>query len=530
MKRAILLISTMFGLMFTFLSCKKNEKDQFRYMLMKGYSKSELITTLEGAYKELYKSDFIYTLVNIENDKNSIIKISTEYGCEIAFIFEKEKLIKYTLLKNENNRFNWIINIIGNIENSSNNVGSIGNDVFTKIVGSTIDNPIEVPVNILECDSLGWFYGHFGKTIKKSKDLINWQDVITINELNSNTSMLGFKLLANNELLILDAPIRDNSNLNNDKYGKWYVTTNGMMSYHLVHANGNRYLTNVMSWGIELAPGKILISEYGNSENTFSYDPKWKYGNKANAVKIWQSRDNGLTWDILVDLNNLKELFPGDGNLHIHGLHYDNNWNRLWVTTGDGAALKKSNRKLIWTDDFVNWKGIELTQYYWPQIIAEAGSPYDNLQGLSMYSNNDVLLIGSDCWRNGLFKVSKKDRDKIVLEDAYSSSTIKTDITHFTGRMKHFSNSPIFIPFARGDSATPIGKANRTAKLVATFDGTNFFEVWKDEESNIMGEFNFNIFQNNGNYYFTNKTSSGKMYIRKFSIETISSQPTIPSP
>ena len=355
---------------------------------------------------------------------------------------------------------------------------------------------------ILAVDKYGVCYGvRNNNIIVKSEDIgVTWVDLLTIPTQNK----ISFIYCTNdNELLLLEDTYRDDANLLNDRLGGIWKTNNNKTNATKVHTLLNRYQSFQPSWCIEIVDSTIYYSEYGNSYDTQSYDPSWNKGTKGDAVRVWKSNNNGDTWNLLVNLNDLTGLYPNDGNLHIHSIHWDSYWNRLWLTSGDWGASAKSNKKLIWTDDQVSWKGIELSNYFNGGFQGSVMTPYENLQGLSMFSTNDFLLIGSDNWHNAIFRVNKRKKDDIILDLAFETSPIVNDIVYFTGRMKKLDNLPIFIQLGRGDAETQEGKDNQHPRIIATYNGFDFKEVWSDISVLSASDLTFQFFKIQGSYYFT---------------------------
>ena len=355
---------------------------------------------------------------------------------------------------------------------------------------------------IYAVDKYGVCYGvRNNKIIVKSEDAgVTWIDLLTISTLNK----ISFIYCTNdNELLLLEDTYRDDANLSNDRLGGIWKTSSNKTVVTKVHTLLNRYQSFQPSWCIEIVDSTIYYSEYGNSYDTQSYDPSWNKGTKGDAVRVWKSNNNGDTWNLLVNLNDLTSLYPADGNLHIHAIHWDSYWNRLWLTSGDWGAAAKSNKKLIWTDDQVSWKGIELSNYFNGGFQGSVMTPYENLQGLSMFSTNDFLLIGSDNWHNAIFRVNKRKKDDISLDVAFETSPIVNDVVYFTGRMKKLDNLPIFIQLGRGDAETQEGRDNQHPRIIATYNGFDFKEVWSDISVLTASDFTFQFFKIQGSYYFT---------------------------
>lgn len=346
-----------------------------------------------------------------------------------------------------------------------------------------IINKKEITTAVYDVAPSGDMYSVNGKNILKSSDLgSTWTIHSTVLEANN---LYWVFVIGNGELLAFDRTIRGSTPAE-DLIGGVFTSSNNQTTWTKTMNYRNRYIHLEPVWCFEQDGSNLYISEYGNSPSSLtSNDPSWSLGTKADANQIWKSSDFGASWFKYAKLSELVELFPQTGGLvgylHIHAIHFDQYWKRLWVTTGDGSNSSKSNKKLCWTDDGISWSGIELSGYYNGTPNSAANTAYENLQGLSMISTDQVLLIGADCWNNAIFRVNKRKRNEIFLEDAYySSPEIKDDITYFTGRIARYEKSPIFITLGQGDSQTSAAQNSRWPKLIATWDGITFFELWKD--------------------------------------------------
>lgn len=414
---------------------------------------------------------------------------------------ENAKVGKYTAFRNTDIKSGDVVKDYDIISNSQRTLNAL------KILEKrTLSN------NIYSVDQYGICYGvRNNNIIIQSTDAgVTWTDLLTISTLNK----ISFVYCTNDgELLLLEDTYRDDVNLSNDRIGGIWKTSNNKTAASKVHILSNRYQTFQPSWSIEIVDNIIYFSEYGNSYNTTAFDPSWNKGSKADATRIWKSTNNGNSFTLLINLDTLTDLFPVNGGLHVHALHYDRFWDRLWVTTGDGGAAVKSNKKLIWTDDQLNWKGIDLSNYLNGGYQGAALSPYENLQGLSMISTNEYLLLGSDNWHNAIFRVNKRKKDDVSLEVACETSPITNDVVYFTGRMKKIDDLPILIQLGRGDAETTNAQNNQKPRILATYDGFKIKEVWSDLTVNTASDFTFQFFKIKGEYYFTYSNFIVKFYI-----------------
>ncbi len=140
---------------------------------------------------------------------------------------------------------------------------------------------------------------------------------------------------------------------------------------------------------------------------------------------------NGASDDIKVDVPDAKRgrwpqtggIIPadsfswnetGNGNVHVHGVAYDPYYDRIWVTTGDGASLKRRVTGVFYSDDigktwrFVNLSGICSIRKGITQL-------------LSIIPLKDCVLFTTDGNGDGIFSYKRKSKDeKVKLEYVYS--------------------------------------------------------------------------------------------------------------
>lgn len=118
MKKAILLLLVVLGLTTTIFTSCEGDKDPYQYehTIKKGIFKDELISNLQGAYKEIYGKDFLYELEKFQENKNETYRISVKPDGVIDFHFESGKLSNYSLIRNDNKRLDWIFNIMKGVD------------------------------------------------------------------------------------------------------------------------------------------------------------------------------------------------------------------------------------------------------------------------------------------------------------------------------------------------------------------------------------------------------------------------------
>lgn len=228
----------------------------------------------------------------------------------------------------------------------------------------------------------------------------------------------------------------------------------------------NEYLNTIPYWSVDFNANIIYLSEYGGSPIESGI------GTKGDATKLWKSEDYGETWTELYDFKNIVGVIPDQ--LHIHSIHYDKSWGRLWVTTGDNCNETTSSKLLLWSDDNgVTWSKLNLA-FYW----GDTNDPFSNAQGLSMYSTDNFLLMGGDDFQDCIYRVAKNTKDSTPeIERVYKYNPAYNDkITQYTSRWMRLSNGMIVVTLINGDSSP------RRTRLMGTFDGLKWYELWSDSE------------------------------------------------
>lgn len=98
----------------------------------------------------------------------------------------------------------------------------------------------------------------------------------------------------------------------------------------------------------------------------------------------------------------------GNGSRHVHSLCFDEEFDRIWLVTGDDKHLVTG---IYWSDDYGRtWHRKGLLWNY-PDI--DTGGTTQMLQVVSMKS---CVLFGTDGWGNGLFRYNRgrKDEEPVI--------------------------------------------------------------------------------------------------------------------
>lgn len=405
----------------------------------------------------------------------------------------------------------------------------VKNEVYTTGIAPVADVQFtELTFN----DALGTVYpdiidetlmiGHYGKIIK-TRDL----ETGTINSIDVSlyltNNILFIEKIWGDEYLIAEWTVRDelspNNPSENDVIGGYWKTSGGLSgTLTKVIIFKNRYITPKIGWCIDKGvTNELYYTEYGGSSEG-QYDEVGEVGTKGRATCAYRSTDNGSTWTKIFDIELLTDLYPLDGQAHIHSVHFDTVWNRIWITTGDGSGITelktKSNKKLAYSDDYgTTWNAVELANYFNTQTV-DYGTPFDNLQLLQMYSDENVLLAFSDSFNQGIYRVIKRGKNEVpVLENVYKWNEINDAITHYSSQMfRGDATQPIIIA-----AATSGESAEEECMFIATWDGVDFYKYTPVPE---LAKYWIQMsYVGNGKYYMLTKSSPNRSDSRFFTFE-----------
>ncbi|QIG62542.1 hypothetical protein [Sporosarcina phage Lietuvens] len=183
-----------------------------------------------------------------------------------------------------------------------------------------------------------------------------------------------------------------------------------------------------------------------------------EYGNQGKAQKVWLSDDYAKTFTQIFDL---AEYASVPSAAHLHGVMYDKYWDRIWIIYGDGAIDVNDNQGGYYSDD----RGITWTRMH-------VGN-----QLLNMFALEDCVLFFSDSAPNGIYRYERDSKDKQPQIDfVYRTDNDEHFITHLcTSTFRVNDNEPLFMGFktTAGGVLPPF--------VLATYNGLDFFEVWRDE-------------------------------------------------
>lgn len=290
------------------------------------------------------------------------------------------------------------------------------------------------------------YIGRNSYKLRKSSD--DMQTITDIGEFEPD--VCGVRDLDNGELLV------STINLGDVPGALWLSSENQTVWTKVLEASSkNARFAN--EWGMSVYGNIIVVSEYG-SKNA-----------PDNARKVYLSTDYGLTWSEILDIGEVT-------GLHTHGCAYDPYYNRIWVSTGDDTSL------IMYSDDMgATW--VTVSEKY--QVTAIHPMP-------------DCVLFGSDASPNGILRYTRRGKNIIPhIEIAYrvDDSDLITCCCNLVFQ-RRLPDAPVYFSFCND------GVGNKPGFVIATCNGIDFYEVFRDWQSYESGK---------GFLSFLGPTSTGKL-------------------
>ncbi len=213
-----------------------------------------------------------------------------------------------------------------------------------------------------------------------------WTTDATIGVSTSNTGITGVTELANGEIMV--------SFLTNNTPCCYLYRSTGWAAGHST-ATFAKVLTSV---GGSFQPnysghqfgngsnGVMIVAEAGAQTTGGSANAT---ADATRATRVFLSQDFGVTFATVCDLRDYgtAQGFPYPATMHVHGVAYDESWDRLYVLYGDDNGDGKNiagngNSEVVYSDDrgttwtklasFQNWAN---ASGYHGQFIAMSISP-----------------------------------------------------------------------------------------------------------------------------------------------------------
>lgn len=220
---------------------------------------------------------------------------------------------------------------------------------------------------------------------------------------------------------------------------------------------------------------KVLTQQGPDATTSVGLGPSWRefgydaYGTLAFAAEygpkndpsdmaryIYMSEDYGATWRTIFDLADYETT-----GAHCHGVSYDPWWDAIWVTTGDDVSTKgEISGNFVSFDRGATWTRLTGFAHQCTTVIAIAAC---------------VLFVTDNGGPNCIYRIPRTSRDTLAPEIAYTMSTDDAISAYGTQafHLRSMPDAPVLFAMQTDVTAGP-------ALLIASYDGYNFKEIWRD--------------------------------------------------
>ena len=247
----------------------------------------------------------------------------------------------------------------------------------------------------------------------------------------------ALRQMDNGELLV---SVRDNPNAGelwiSDGYGTNDVSWNNVLT-------GHRDTVRWMDRSISVYGEFVVVGDYGN---------------RGEATKVYLSTDYGKTFVEVFDIREETDGNPDDA--HIHGVCFDQYYNRIWIVTGD-----VDNAGTYYSDDFGrSWERLQ--------------GKYRDMQFTTVYALEKSVLFGTDDPPNGLFRYVRNDKyqqPELELVHLINNTNYTSHVSQMFYKKPGHGN-PLYMSYTvDGKSHDP-----QPGIVLATVDGINVYEIFRD--------------------------------------------------
>lgn len=276
-------------------------------------------------------------------------------------------------------------------------------------------------------------------------------------------------------------------------------------------------------WSFAYAEGLIFATEYGEGTSKWWNDLGQSGGNgKGVSSRVWVSKDNGNTWYICLNLNELKNpaLPQSDSNwkyftdtnaknyCHIHMVKYDNYDKRIYISNGDGENYLwsidvKSVKAWLSSASPVNpaalpaytqetgltWNAVRLCTYQ-----NQPNINYHNMkfQMTALYPIEQGLLMGHDAPREFMYLAHRKgilSQSTFRFEPTYNWER-STDFDYdYDFKSSQDSTDGFVQVMTRNKKTDPVlifhSKSGKYCRIWATYNGFNHQVVFESELNEV---------------------------------------------
>jgi hypothetical protein len=211
-----------------------------------------------------------------------------------------------------------------------------------------------------------------------------------------------------------------------------------------LEATGSTTARFTNGWSVDTYGPLVVAAEYG---------PKASSTDMARYVYL--SQDYGRNWSTIFDL---VEQTGESANAHLHGVCYDPWWDAIWVCSGDSTEA---------TGVFVSFDLGES----WTEVAGAHKST-------TVIALPNCILFGTDAASsNGVYRIPRTSKRYLSMELAYAidANSSLTVVGQQTFRSRRTPDAPVLMSYLTSDVVSGPGR------LVATYDGYTFRQVWTDQ-------------------------------------------------
>lgn len=277
-------------------------------------------------------------------------------------------------------------------------------------------------------------------------------------------------------------------------------------------------------WSFAYAEGLIFATEYGEGTSKWWSDQSLSGGNgKGVSSRVWVSNDNGNTWCICLNLNELKDpaLPQSDTNwkyftdtnaknyCHIHMIKYDNYDKRIYVSNGDGenylwsidiasvktwlasaVAVNPTALPVYTQATGLTWNAVRLCTYQ-----NQPNINYHNMkfQMTALYPIEQGLLMGHDAPREYMYLAHRKgilSQSTFRFEPAYNWEHRSDFDFDYEFKASQDSTDGFVMSMARNRKTDPIlifhSASGKFCRIWATYNGINHKAVFESGTKEIQ--------------------------------------------
>lgn len=360
---------------------------------------------------------------------------------------------------------------------------------FTRIVVGKDDNDLFF-VAYVASNRVGAFGDGKYDTLEVTSDFVTFRTILRSDLLATgdgivvpnmtNIKVVQVKQFSDGTYLV--AMKSHNISENNDRTHFYKLSKDMQTITHMQYVNFNNETVDmtdefggdVYDWSVFAAGAKAIATTYGNRQ------PETDYG------RVWYTEDCGTHWKQVFQTNNHYQDGQAPGvtvtYAHTHGVMIDPYSDRLFVIVGE------ANKNIFWSD-----KGYDTTDSDWNVISLATSAAYnfqDSMQVVNGYPFPDSLVFGSDSSGVGcVYRLNKMDDGGYSYpEAAHEFLPNEWNGVYYCAAdlSRRNLSSPLFM--CETHESARFTEANNEllnelhkARVVATYDGINFTEVWTDD-------------------------------------------------